>query len=319
MTRLVTAAVVIAALAAAGASAAPTKGDGPVSIAAAYGGVWVGFGNGSVRRIDPRTRRVGRPVALGGTGSFVHSLATGFGAVWAATGAAVYRIDPRTLRASRVRGFPGWIPTSLGVGAGAVWVGDISSRSAVVRINLRGSHPRATRVKGLMWLAAGRSGVWAVAHAVARGRITGPAGPRRVVKLDTKSGRPTGLAIPVRCDQSLAVGAAAVWAGDTCDHALWTLDPRTGRPMGKRIPMPGLGPRPVVGFGSVWVVGGGVVARVDPSARRIVRRIPVRASTAAAGEGALWLLDYGDGTTGFVRRLDPQTNRATGRPIRLRA
>ena len=318
MTRLVTAAVVIAALAAAGASAAPTKGDGPVSIAAAYGGVWVGFGNGSVRRIDPRTRRVGRPVALGGTGSFVHSLAAGFGSVWAATGSSVYRIDPRTMRASRVRGVPGWTPTSLAVGVDAVWVGDISAHSAVVRIDPRGARPQTIRLKGLMWLAVGPGGVWAQAHAVVRGRITGPAGPRRLVQLDARSGRPTGVAVAgLRCDQSLAVGADAVWAGDGCDHALWTLDATSGRPTGTRIPVPALGPRPVLGFGSVWVVGGGVV-RVDPSTRRIVRRIPLRANVAAAGEGALWLLDWGDGTTGFVRRLDPETNRPAGRPIRLR-
>jgi hypothetical protein len=66
----------------------------------------------------------------------------------------------------------------------------------------------------------------------------------------------------------------------------------------------------------VWLIGGREAVRVDPASMRVTAKVRVRAHTAAPDASALWLLDLGDGRTGFVRRLDPRTNRVVGR-VRL--
>ena len=137
------------------------------------------------------------------------------------------------------------------------------------------------------------------------------------MKLDPVTARPSGRALRVDCDQALAVSVVTVWAGDVCYRVLWSIDAPTNTPVGSRTPVAQSNVRPVVAFGSVWVAGGGSLARVDPVTQQIVATLPVRSHTATPGEGALWVLDLGDGTTGFVTRIDPATNRRVGPRIRL--
>jgi streptogramin lyase len=69
------------------------------------------------------------------------------------------------------------------------------------------------------------------------------------------------------------------------------------------------------GYGGIWVIGNGVIYRVDPASARTVTTIPVPGigdwSHVAAGAGAVWV------TTGIeaghvgVYRIDPRRNRVT--------
>jgi YVTN family beta-propeller protein len=73
----------------------------------------------------------------------------------------------------------------------------------------------------------------------------------------------------------------------------------------------------VAGFGSVWVSNTGSpgvpgsVQRVDPRTRLVLAEIATGPSPRflTAGEGAVWVLNQGDGT---VTRIDPATNRVVG-------
>jgi DNA-binding beta-propeller fold protein YncE len=68
------------------------------------------------------------------------------------------------------------------------------------------------------------------------------------------------------------------------------------------------------GYGAVWIVGPGVIYRVDPATARTVATIPApetggQPSGIATGAGAVWATSPGrhDG----VYRIDPRTNRVT--------
>lgn len=69
------------------------------------------------------------------------------------------------------------------------------------------------------------------------------------------------------------------------------------------------------GYGGVWVVGPGVVYRVDPATARVVATmtvpgIGVKLSDIAAGAGAVWVTAKRDGHYG-VYRIDPRRSRVT--------
>src|SRR5918992_5508790 len=93
--RAVVAGSLVLAVAAAPASATRAKGEGPVALAAGYGSLWIGLGNGDVLRVDPRTRRVTRVFDYDGCCGFVHGLAAAYGSIWLADGLFVTRLDPR--------------------------------------------------------------------------------------------------------------------------------------------------------------------------------------------------------------------------------
>lgn len=104
------------------------------------------------------------------------------------------------------------------------------------------------------------------------------------------------------------------------------LDPSSGGPVG-RIRAGRLPAHLAVGFGSLWITGregrnlhrvghrgaphpptrpirGPVVARV---------RLPFPARSIVAGAGAVWVSSFDRGHKGVVTRIDPATNRVTGR------
>jgi streptogramin lyase len=304
------------------AEARTAKGDGPTTMAVGYGGVWVGFGDGRVVRVDPDTGRV-REVARAGI--HVDSMATGFGSLWVTSTDTsmlrdgLYRLDPRSGRVRKVVG--PWWSASLAIGAGAVWVADFA-RNVVFRIDPRtGRVTHAAGVPGRLFgrLAAGDRLVWAPAR-ISR-RVVGN-GPTAVWRLHPRT---LGLRWGFRrsCDMSLLPSGRRVWVLDTCDGTLRRFDPETGSwtepirtgPWATSI---------TSGFGSIWVsdgaiVGGKTVYRIDAHRRVVTARIRAKAAHLAADETMLWILGHGDGTTGWLRRIDPMTNRLVGPPIRLSA
>jgi DNA-binding beta-propeller fold protein YncE len=68
------------------------------------------------------------------------------------------------------------------------------------------------------------------------------------------------------------------------------------------------------GYGGVWVVGLGVIDRIDPATAKPVATIPVpgvgELNHIAAGAGAVWVTSDGGGRFG-VYRIDPRHNRVT--------
>jgi DNA-binding beta-propeller fold protein YncE len=322
MTRIAGFGLLIFALAVGVARSAPTKGDGPTTIAVGYRSVWVGMGgDGSVVRVNARSRAITARVRhdsappYGGYG-FVHSLAVGFGSVWVAPGRyhTLWRIDPRTNRAVDVQARRAWTPTLVAAGAGAVWVGDFD-RNAVFRVEPATNRVSARiRVPGGLWgLAAGRAGVWVVS--VAGPRVT-PSTPRQVRRLDTRTNTIGAPLITSMCDFSLAVGAQRLWVSDLCSKTVTPI----GRRVGRAIPVGEASVGLAVGNGAVWVLSQSeqLVRRLDARTGRLMARVRVRGIWLAThGADRVWVLDPGDGRAGFVRTIDPRTNRVVGQPIRV--
>jgi streptogramin lyase len=309
--------LLVLAIAAGVARGEPAKGDGPTTIAAGYGSVWVGTGNGTLVRADARLRQITHrllresPAQYG----FIHGLAVGFGSVWVAQGwyDTLKRVDPRTNRTVDIRPRGAWTATLVAAGAGAIWVGDFN-RDAVFRVEPRTNRVSARiPVPGRLWaLVAGPAGVWIVA--AAGDRVT-PATRREVRLLDARTNRIGPPLLTSRCDFALAVGSRRLWVSDLCARTVTAVGDRIGRAVRVGEASVGL----VVGAGAVWVLSQAdrTVSRLDPRTGRIVATIPVRGTWLAAGAGAVWVLDLGDGRGGWVRRIDPRTNRAVGRPIRI--
>jgi streptogramin lyase len=315
--RVALAVLLVALVPGAAADARTTKSLGPVSLAAGYGAAWVGCGDGRVVRIDVRTRE--RRTTRLGLAS-VTSLVAAFGSVWASPSSGpLHRLDPATGRlVAIVRDQPGRWSGGSAIAAAtpyALWVGDYQ-RDAVFRVDPRTN--RVTRRRALPHrlrsISAGPAGVW-LQTIPGRGPVTGPDGPRIVSRIGPRTLR-MRRAFRLGCDASLQPHGRALWVLDQCHGHLRRFDPRT-REFGPLIETSLNAATVGSGFGSIWVADGTTVHRIRGN--RVVARIPAAGQALAAGERLLWVLDHGDGVTGFLRRIDPRTNRVVGRPIRLGA
>ena len=318
MKSLAVALLLVLACAGGVARGAPAKGDGPTTIAAGYGAVWVGTGTGTVIRIDARTRRITHRLLGGDTRapSFVHDLAVGFGSVWIARGRydTLTRLDPRTNRTVdiRPRGSCCWTATLVEVGAGAVWVGDYD-RNTVFRVDPRTNRVvAAARVPGrLVNVVAGPAGVWV---ATARGMRLTPAMPQEIRRLDPATNRIGAVVFRSECHLTLAVGSQRLWVSDLCGKTVTAIGDRVGPSAEVDDASVGL----AVGEGAVWAQSQlGYLTRLDARSGRRAVLVRVRGSWLAVGAGGVWVLDQGDGTVGFVRKVDSRTNRVVGEPIRI--
>ena len=166
------------------------------------------------------------------------------------------------------------------------------------------------RIPGRLWgLASRGNDVLVVSVPTRSAVVSGPYGPRLLRRVDVRTNRISPPLVRLQCDPGIAIGRGSVWTTDPCRGRLVRREPTRLRPTGSiRIPR---WKTPLVGFGSVWLVGGNVVQRVDPRTLRIVAHIKARGATGAVGEGAVWVLDQGDGNVGTLRRVDPTQNRLT--------
>jgi hypothetical protein len=258
--------------------------------------------------IRPR-RTVVRPKLTG----FVGAIATGFGSVWVARhDSSVLRLDGTTGRVL-ARLEPGWAPSYVDAGLAAVWVVD-SGRRTLFRVD-----PVTNRVTGRVrirgtpiGLAVGGGAVWITA---APGPIIGFRGRRVVWKV-----RPATLTahrlLSAGCNLSLHAAGVRLWVLDNCNGSLRSINTRSGRWHELRPTIAGARSL-TIAFDSVWVADGSTVARIG--SRGIVARIDVRGHALAASRRWLWVLDMGNGVTGWLRRIDPDTNRLAGHAIRLSA
>jgi branched-chain amino acid transport system substrate-binding protein len=118
-------------------------------IAAARDAVWfVGDDFTSIRRIDPRTNRVGKRIAVGA--SFLADLALGAGSVWASApqDGVVWRIDPRVNPPVQRTINVGRGAASIAFAGGALWVANTLD-GRILRIDPRtNAVTRTTRIPG---------------------------------------------------------------------------------------------------------------------------------------------------------------------------
>jgi hypothetical protein len=285
---------------------------GPNALAVGEGAAWVGFGDGRVVRVpmEIRPQRAVIPPKISG---FVGGIAVGFGSVWVARhDSTVLRLDTKRGRV-RARLAPGWTPSYVDAGLAAVWVVD-SGRRTLFRVE-----PMTNRVTGRvripgtpMGLAVGAGAVWVAA---APGPITGVRGRRVVWKI-----RPATLSrdllLRADCNVSLHAAGVRLWVLDNCDGSVRSINTRSGRWHPPRSTLRGawwLAPA----FDALWVSNGSAVARIG--SRGVTARIDMDAHALAASRRWLWVLDMGNGITGWLRRIDPETNRVVGHRIRLSA
>ena len=238
----------------------PDTGDYS-QIAVGEGSVWI-TGGGAVYRIDPSTNRVIAIVHLAGS---VQGIAAEAGRIWVTRPTSsgpgeLIRIDPRT---NRVAGPPikvGPGPGQVIYGQGAVWVQNTSPAS-VVRVDPATGH--VSTVIGTRALAPGSPVAGAIA--VGYGSLWA-ASNGFLTRVDPRTGQVVASARIPR-GVAVAIGAGEVWvlayprsSSPTLFYpikhtaALWEVDPKSNRIIGKPIRLDALQPIAVTATQrNVWV------------------------------------------------------------------
>jgi hypothetical protein len=136
----------------------------------------------------------------------------------------------------------------------------------------------------------------------------------RLVRVDDVSHKVTAVVkLPWTPTDRIAAGDGLVWVREARYLGLEVLgiDGRTGQVM-RRFSIGGSSSGVTYGAGSLWLIGGAKVLRVDPKTGRTLHSFGAPADWLAFGDGAVWAA----GTDGFVWKIDPVANRISAR-IRL--
>jgi DNA-binding beta-propeller fold protein YncE len=135
--------------------------------------------------------------------------------------------------------------------------------------------------------------------------------------------------IPVPGAGSLAVAGGKVWVLGAAS-AVVGIDPTTNAAVGEPLRVPAHAEAITVGDGALWAASvapgdlaaphDDAVTRVDLATGRRVATITVRRAPldVVATPGAVWVTNSGGGGDS-VARIDPETNRLAGRPVRTGA
>jgi len=257
----------------------------PGPIAAGFGSLWVGnVDDKTLRRIDLRTRRLGRTIPLGATPTAV---AVGAGAVWVVHGllGRITRVDPQfySTRSRAVTGAAVYYPSAgVTTRAGEVWA--VFGDSTLARIDpaTLGTTASTLAGQGPAGVVAWNGSIWV--------SNSGDSTVQRFLPATLEQG-PSDEPNVGRTPTGIAAGEGAVWTASTNDDALSWIDPDYHS--GLQIPV-GDGPTAVaVGAGGVWVsnTAGRSVSRVDPSTRKVVGTIDLGAAPAgiAVANGLVWV------------------------------
>jgi YVTN family beta-propeller protein len=238
-------------------------GRTPTHMALGDGALWVtNADDGTVSRIDPRTRTVVQTIPVG---SSPNGITTGNGAVWVANSLdrSVSRIDPGTNTV--VQTIPvGNFPVGIVYGAGSIWVANTGD-DTITRIDASSGTPTKTLPVAATELSFGAGSLWASQQTAGRVARIDPATGGVVQTVPVGNG-PAGLAF----------GSGAVWVANSLDGTVSRIDPVTNS-VAATIPA-GNGPRDVaVDARGVWVSNqfDGTLARIDPRQNQVVRRISV--------------------------------------------
>jgi photosystem II stability/assembly factor-like uncharacterized protein len=250
----------------------------------------------------------------------VAGVATGGGAAWATDGNAVFRIDPRTDRASQILGEPGASLTGVAFGAGSLWVEDAAG---LLRVD-----PGTGRVMARIGIHAsalsfGDGALWTMTYHVSRSYLPGA----QLVRIDPAMNAVRTFPLPSRKTWGLAAGDGAVWVSATCPASACVLrvDPATGR-VAARIQGTQLFGQVAVGDGAVWASDGAAVSRINPRTNRVTATVPLLSPAPtsdsspvlngsgllAAAPGAVWVTRAGNARQASLLRIDPRTGRVAG-------
>jgi streptogramin lyase len=254
-----------------------------LALTTGYGAVWI-IGPGVIYRVDPATATTVATIPAPSVGQ-LSGIATGAGAVWAASAGrhpGVYRIDPR---ANRVTSFIRLPPTPIGitVAHSRVWVTVTKTGPGiVVRID-----PRTNRVSGPpIRVGAGPAEIVSGAGTL---WVTNSSFGVSVSRINPATGA--------------VVGARGRQWGDT---------DRLGNAKISRID--------AVGAGSLWTTNVNVVQRVDPANGHVTAAILVpHAWHVIFWHGLAWALTgVAPSGLGTVVGIDPASNRVVvhGAPLR---
>jgi YVTN family beta-propeller protein len=139
----------------------------------------------------------------------------------------------------------------------------------------------------------------------------------QLAKVDIKTRRISGVfpVGPPQGEGGITIGAGSVWLVTDKTGSLARIDPATGAVI-KVIQLPAGSYNPVFSDGMVWVtrVDGAEVSVVDPKTNTVVSTIAVgpKPRFTAAGAGAVWTLNQGDGT---LSRIDTTRREAATAPL----
>jgi DNA-binding beta-propeller fold protein YncE len=197
--------------------------------------------------------------------------------------------------------------------------------------NLRPSPPRPPRwrttlVAGVLLAAAGCSGT---GQAPSTSRSTQPPPTATGTTVPAFDRGRFAAVIPLPGAGSMTVAHGVLWVLDATGRVV-RISPTTNRVVGEPLRVPADAAAIAVAQGSLWVTrvasgdlgapGKDAVTRVDLATGRTVATITVPRAPLdlAATPGAVWVTNSGTGGD-RVARIDPQTNRLAGRPVRTGA
>lgn len=204
--------------------------------------------------VDHVTGKVsGKPISF----PLIANLAADRGAVWVTNGdhaqfGRLFRVDPGRRRIVATLKIPG-APSGLVVEQGLLWVVCVDT-GYLYRVD-----PRTTKLVGtpvragraLLSVAAGGGRVW-----------VGDGYAGAVNSVDATTGAVV-TRTKLRYVSDVAVGQGSVWATVEKPSELVRIEPTTGRIVGRPLPMPETAAGLAIGFGSIWVLTGRRVVRVQ--------------------------------------------------------
>jgi DNA-binding SARP family transcriptional activator/ABC-type branched-subunit amino acid transport system substrate-binding protein/DNA-binding beta-propeller fold protein YncE len=213
----------------------------------------------------------------------------------------------------------GAAPSSVAVGAGAVWVLDADDKTiSVIDPETRSLESVFSTSSTPTDLAAGAGALW-IGNAFRELPFSATSYPESVSRVDPET---RAVVAPIRLprpkvvqynaasplawlSEHIAVTSDAVWVVGA-DLGVYRIDPRTNQRVGGRVK--GLDAVGIAaGGGGVWAIefGEARVAKIDPRTNTITQRIPVPSeglSSIAVGTRDVWAADpFG----GLVWRIDP--------------
>jgi len=265
-------------------------GKNPVSITSGFGSIWVANqDDGTVTRIDPRTRKV--TDNIGGIPGTPLAVSAGDGAVWVTTlEGRLFRINPdlnvSTEVPIRFHGRLGGTgsPVALnGVAAGgdAVWVLWTGGGELLRFDPASGALAKIDDARSPEAIALGAAAIWISEL-------------NTVSRIDTATNVVTGTAQIGALDTSstsVAVGEGSVWVAKSDAGQVWRVDPGSTTAAGSTSVGAGIA-QVAAGEGGVWVTRpqAGSVVRIDSATGRVVRSIRVGSGAfgVTTGAGLVW-------------------------------
>jgi streptogramin lyase len=245
----------------------------------------------------------------------VSRVAAGAGAVWVGGLNVTYRVNPATNKVVATIPTPGTDEFSqLAVGAGSVWVSGGNGpgyQLGVYRIN-----PQTSKVTAFIDLQkTGLLGPIAIAY----GSVWVTGG--NLYRVNPRTNRIVGPHFEFGAEIASVVPAAgALWVTSTNGRGeVSRIDPRSGASGSLNLAAwSKITNIDASGAGSLWMTGKNVVDRVDPVSGRITAAMSLPGvDRVYFWRNSAWAVTSSSGGTASIVRVDPATNKVTGKGVTL--